>query len=70
MHEKFTLIDDKFLVNTSANFSWGARTNIRKISFFTKREWSQTINEIRQALKRFKVEFEIMWNTARHSYTR
>ncbi len=64
MHEKFTLIDDETMVNTSANFSNGAKNKYSENMVFHElsKENSQSIKSI---IKDFKHEFTILWNTSK-----
>jgi phosphatidylserine/phosphatidylglycerophosphate/cardiolipin synthase-like enzyme len=64
MHEKFTLIDDETVVNTSANFSSGAKNKYSENMVFHElaKENSESIKSL---LKDFKNEFVILWNTSK-----
>jgi phosphatidylserine/phosphatidylglycerophosphate/cardiolipin synthase-like enzyme len=68
MHEKFILIDDETIVNTSANFSNGAKKRYSENIVFheLKKENTQSIKNI---LSDFKNEFVILWNTSKDIVT-
>ena len=62
MHEKFTLVDDKKLVNTSANFSWGARTRYSENFIFHDRSTNPDQNSnLNRLFRLFNLEFEILF---------
>lgn len=64
MHEKFTLIDDETVVNTSANFSGGAKNKYSENMIF--HELSKENSEsIKSLISDFKNEFTILWNTSK-----
>ena len=68
MHEKFTLIDDELVVNTSANFSNGAKTKYSENMIF--HELSKDNSEATKSLiKDFKREFVVLWNTSKDIIT-
>jgi phosphatidylserine/phosphatidylglycerophosphate/cardiolipin synthase-like enzyme len=68
MHEKFTLIDDETVVNTSANFSGGAKTKYSENMVF--HESSKDNSEsLKSLIKDFKNEFVILWNTSKDIVT-
>lgn len=69
MHEKFTLIDDETVVNTSANFSNGAKTKYSENIVFHEliKENSASIKSL---ISDFKNEFIILWNTSKDINTR
>lgn len=68
MHEKFTLIDDETVVNTSANFSNGAKTKYSENMIF--HELSKDNSESTKTLLRdFKKEFIILWNASKDIFT-
>lgn len=70
MHEKFTLVDDKKLVNTSANFSWGARTRYSENFIFHDRSTNPDQNSnLNRLFRLFNLEFEILWNTGKDIIT-
>ncbi|MEC8623507.1 MAG: phospholipase D-like domain-containing protein [Bdellovibrionota bacterium] len=70
MHEKFTLVDDEKLVNTSANFSWGARTKYSEnFIFHEKGNAHHHPMKLDRLFKQFKLEFEILWNTGKDIIT-
>ncbi|MBG08203.1 MAG: hypothetical protein CME68_05555 [Halobacteriovoraceae bacterium] len=69
MHEKFTLVDDKKLVNTSANFSWGARTKYSENFVFHDRSKNPSEDKLSRLFRQFKLEFEILWNTGKDIIT-
>jgi phosphatidylserine/phosphatidylglycerophosphate/cardiolipin synthase-like enzyme len=64
MHEKFTVIDDDLVVNTSANFSNGAKNKYSENIVF--HELSKDNSEsIKSLIRDFKNEFVILWNTSK-----
>ncbi len=64
MHEKMLLIDDRFLLNTSANFSMGAQNKYSENFIFHINEGEPQIQSL---IRQFQNEFEILWNYARES---
>lgn len=61
MHEKFVIVDDRFLVNSSANFSSGAKYKYNESFVFLCDE--NTVNGPEDDLiEQFKHEFSILWN--------
>ena len=68
MHEKFSLIDDETVVNTSANFSNGAKNKYSENMIFHElsRENSEATKSL---LKDFKREFVILWNSSKDVFT-
>lgn len=69
MHEKFTLIDDEVVVNTSANFSNGAKTKYSENMVFHELT-RENSDSIRSLIRDFKDEFVILWNTSKDITTR
>lgn len=68
MHEKFVVVDDAVVVNTSANYSNGARS--RYSENFIYHELSKNNSEgIRALIGEFKKEFVILWNTSKDVFT-
>lgn len=69
MHEKFSLIDDETVVNTSANFSNGAKNKYSENMVF--HELSKDNSEATKSLlKDFKREFVVLWNSSKDIITR
>ena len=68
MHEKFSLIDDITLINTSANFSLGARTRYSENFIFHTRK-DKDSPYLQELFSQFKNEFKILWNTGKDIYT-
>ena len=68
MHEKFTLVDDIKLINTSANFSWGARTRYSENFIFHERKNKRT-PFLQDIFSQFTKEFQILWNTGKDIFT-
>lgn len=56
MHEKFSIIDDQILINTSANFSNGARNNYSENFVIMDPVPEHLLNQ-------FKREFAILWDS-------
>lgn len=69
MHEKFTLVDDEFLFNTSANFSSGAKNKYSENMIFHELEKDST-SATQSLINDFKNEFAVMWNTSKDIITR
>lgn len=68
MHEKFTLIDDETVVNTSANFSGGAKNKYSENVVF--HEFSkENSDSIKSIISDFKNEFTVLWNTSKDIVT-
>ncbi len=65
MHEKFFLIDDNFLLNSSANMSGGAKNRYSENFIFHSDESSEGKTLINQ----FKKEFAILWNSGKDIFT-
>ena len=65
MHEKFFIIDNTFLVNSSANMSSGAKNRYSENFIFHDMSSIQG-NEL---LKQFNKEFVILWNSAKDIFT-
>jgi len=64
MHEKFTLVDDEVVVNTSANFSNGAKNKYSENMIF--HELAKDNSEsIKTLIRDFKREFVVLWNTSK-----
>ncbi|PIK14299.1 phosphatidylserine/phosphatidylglycerophosphate/cardiolipin synthase family protein [Halobacteriovorax sp. JY17] len=66
MHEKFVLIDDNFVVNSSANMSGGAKTKYSENFIYHSNESI----EGKALLVQFKKEFIILWNSAKDIFTK
>lgn len=67
LHEKFVLVDDKFLLNSSANMSGGAKTRYSEDFVFFNAEDAPINSDRYSIIKDFKHEFSIIWNSA-HDY--
>lgn len=61
MHEKFFIIDDQVVINSSANLSSGAKTKYSENIVFHYPNLDETL---RPLLYDFKHEFAVLWNTA------
>lgn len=77
MHEKFVLVDDKFIMNTSANMSNGARKRYSEnFVFFDIRKRvdkdpsKKDLQHFAKALEVFRHEFAILWNSGKDIFTR
>lgn len=68
MHEKFTLVDDEFLVNTSANFSGGAKSKYSEAIVF-HHETNDPQDGMNSVISDFKNEFAVLWNTSKDAIT-
>ena len=66
MHEKFVLVDDHFLMNTSANMSTSAEKNYSENFVFINSDDSSVEQKLYQD---FANEFKILWNTAKDIVT-
>lgn len=64
MHEKFTLIDDETIINTSANFSGGAKNKYSENMIFHELN-KENSESIKSLISDFKNEFTILWNTSK-----
>jgi phosphatidylserine/phosphatidylglycerophosphate/cardiolipin synthase-like enzyme len=65
MHEKFVLIDNQFVVNSSANMSGGAKSRYSENFIYH----DNTSKQGKELLKQFKKEFVILWNSAKDIFT-
>lgn len=65
MHEKFIVIDDKFVVNSSANMSGGAKSRYSENFVYHTTKSTQGT----KLVKDFKYEFTILWNSAKDIFT-
>ena len=65
MHEKFLIVDDKELMNSSANLSTGARTKYSENFIFHDNRTDQGVDLINE----FKREFAILFNAAKDVLT-
>ena len=61
MHEKFFIIDDQVVINSSANLSNGAKKNYSENIVF---HYPNLDQNLRPLLYDFKHEFSVLWNTA------
>lgn len=59
MHEKFVIVDDRLVMNTSGNFSSGAQNKYSENMIFHYDDGEKYIQELIDA---FETEFEILWN--------
>ncbi len=66
MHEKFTLVDDKTIVNSSANMSSGAKTKYSENFIF---HYSEIDPSLANLVLDFKHEFAVLWNTGQDIIT-
>lgn len=64
MHEKFSLVDDVAVVNTSANFSNGAKNKYSE-NFIYHELAKDNSEALKSLLKEFKREFVILWNSGK-----
>lgn len=64
MHEKFVLIDDRYLINSSANMSNGAKYRYNENFVFHEKDdnYDQDIDSI---FNEFKHEFTVLWNSSK-----
>ncbi len=69
MHEKFTVVDDEVVVNTSANFSGGAKTKYSENMVFHELSKDNS-SEIKSLISDFKNEFTILWNGSKDIFTK
>ena len=65
MHEKFVLVDNSFVVNSSANMSGGAKNRYSE-NFIYHNDQS---SEGKELLAQFRKEFIILWNSAKDIFT-
>lgn len=61
LHEKFVIVDDQFLVNSSANFSTKAASTFNETFIFF--EGNNLDKEHSNILSEFKREFALLWNS-------
>lgn len=66
MHEKYVIVDGKWMVNSSANMSGGAKTRYSEAFVYHHKD-SGTAQE--SILKDFRHEFTILWNSAKDMIT-
>ncbi len=64
MHEKFVIVDDHFLVNSSANFSSGAKYKYNE-SFVFMCDDNNTWGIEDDMIQQFKHEFAVLWNSGK-----
>ena len=64
MHEKFVVVDDRFVMNTSANFSPGAKAKYSEsfVAYFLNEDSPESLFALKDKLKR---EFALIWNAGR-----
>lgn len=66
MHEKFVVVDDEYVINSSANFSGGAITRYSE-SFISFTDNKDIANESGEGLiKAIKEEFEVLFNYSKN----
>lgn len=66
MHEKFVIVDDEYMINSSANFSGGAITRYSE-SFVSFTDDKEVANEAGEGLiKALKEEFEVLFNYSKN----
>lgn len=68
MHEKFSLVDDVAVVNTSANFSGGAKNKYSE-NFIYHELAKDNSDALKNLLRDFKNEFIILWNAGKDVIT-
>ena len=68
MHEKFVMVDEHFVMNTSANFSHGAQNNYSEsfVMFKLQGNSNSSLLLLKEALKK---EFALIWNAGREQKT-
>ncbi len=66
MHEKFVIVDGKWMVNSSANMSGGAKTRYSEAFVFHHNESGEAQESI---LKDYRHEFTVLWNSSRDMVT-
>lgn len=64
MHEKFVIVDDHFLMNSSANFSGGARSKYNE-NFIFLCDDDNLYKKEDELIDQFKHEFSILWNSGK-----
>jgi phosphatidylserine/phosphatidylglycerophosphate/cardiolipin synthase-like enzyme len=65
MHEKFVLVDNEFVVNSSANMSGGAKSRYSENFIYHDKSTKQG----KLLLKQFSDEFIILWNSGKDMIT-
>lgn len=65
MHEKFSVVDDKWAFNSSANLSGGAKSRYSENFIFN----NDTSPEGRLVIKTLNKEFKLLWNSSKDLYT-
>ncbi len=68
MHEKFVLIDQKILINSSANFSGGAKNRYSENMIFHRLDLTPSPSMI-DLIQDFQIEFARLWNTSKDIVT-
>lgn len=66
MHEKYVIVDGKWMVNSSANMSGGAKTRYSEAFVYHHVEGGTAQKSI---LKDFRHEFSILWNSSKDMIT-
>jgi hypothetical protein len=62
MHNKFAIIDDRFIINGSYNWSYGARSSEENIFIITL---DKSIEEDKALLKKFQLQFQYLSHRVR-----
>lgn len=70
LHEKFVLADDKYLVNSSANMSGGARSRYSENFVFFDAEDVKRKSDLFSIIRDFKQEYAVIWNSAHDHVTK
>lgn len=65
MHEKFSIVDDKWSYNSSANLSGGAKSRYSENFIFN----NDTSEEGKLVIKTLNREFKFLWNSGKDIYT-
>jgi phosphatidylserine/phosphatidylglycerophosphate/cardiolipin synthase-like enzyme len=66
MHEKYVIVDGKWMVNSSANMSGGAKTRYSEAFVYHHKDGGDAQESI---LKDFRHEFTVLWNSAKDMIT-
>lgn len=67
LHEKFVLVDDNQLLNSSANMSGGAKYKYNENFVFFDARGEAKNSDVVSLIKDFRQEFAVIWNSA-HDY--
>ncbi|MFA6236388.1 MAG: phosphatidylserine/phosphatidylglycerophosphate/cardiolipin synthase family protein [Bacteriovorax sp.] len=68
MHEKFLIVDDNQLVNSSANLSEGAKSKYSEAFIFHEKS-DNNASFINALIKDFSNEFTVLWNSSKDMIT-